>query len=342
MILVLPMILIGLMCNRISFSQCPNVPYHISELCGSRLLVTNTNHTFLCHQFVRLYYESSCTKPTWNSLLTSICSWDPNQYESPNSYYWDLNTYIKVAEQYANIARYQRSLCGIDHSQVKDSQYPTKYISKYGQDGPVVGHDLHNSDYDITCPGVSTDYTYYFYLGKITGPSSITSSSPVSCSVNSSAGVSYSWTASPSGLVNLSNNTTSNVTVTPVQNGTVTLTLTATGIAGSTITQTKSITVSLPPPPPPPSITGNYDNGGNYNVTLFTVNHVSVGSVFIRVSCPGATTYTWQKTAGNVNAYLAPGPTASFSMTSGGTITILITAKNGSTTITSKSVTFYN
>jgi hypothetical protein len=270
--------------------------------------------------------------------MSTICSWDPNQYESPNLYYWQLNTYIKVAEQYANIARYQRSICGIDHSQVKDSQYPSKYISKYGQDGPVVGHDLHNSDYDITCPGISTDYTYYFYLGKITGPSSISSTSPVSYSVNSSAGVTYTWTASPSGVVSLTNSTTSNVTVTAVQSGQVTLTLSATTAAGGSISQSKTITVSIPPP----SITGNYDNGGNYNVTLFTVNHVSVGSVFIRVSCPGATTYTWQKTAGNVNAYLAPGPTTSFSMTAGGTITILITAKNGSTTLTSKSVTFYN
>jgi hypothetical protein len=338
MILVLPMILIGLMCNRVVFSQCGGTGYHIGNQYGSKLLVYNCNQTFNCHMFVRMYYESNCDLPYWNRspILNSICSWDPSQYESPNTYYWLLNTYIKVAEQYANIV-YQ-SGNNQEHSQVKDRLYTSKYISKYDYTGPIVGHNLYSSDYELSHPGVTYNYQYYFYLGKITGPSSITSTSPVNYTVNSSAGVKYTWTASPSGVVSLTNSTTSNVTVTAVQSGQVTLTLSDTTSAGGSIRQSKTINVSVPTP----LITGNYDNGGNYNVTLFTVNHVSVGSVFIRVSCPGATTYTWQKTAGNVNAYLAPGPTASFSMTSGGTITILITAKYNSTTITSKSVTFYN
>ncbi|TAL64741.1 MAG: hypothetical protein EPN88_10510 [Bacteroidetes bacterium] len=337
MILLLPLILIELLSNSVAFSQCGGTGFNIGTQWGSKLLVYNCNSTFLCHQFVRLYYESNCEKPTWNNLMNSICSWDPNQYDSPDSYYYDLNTYIKVAEQYANIARYQRRLCGYDHSQVKDSQYPSKYISKYGQDGPVVGHDIHNSTYDISCPGEPSDYTYYYYLGKITGSSQITSTSPVYFSVNSNAGITYSWTVTPLGIVSLSNSSTSNVKVTPIQNGTVTLTLTATTNVGGSISQSKTLTVSIPP-----SISGNYDNAGYYNQNLLTVNRVSVGGVFIRVSCPGATTYTWQKTSGNINAYLVPGPTASFNMTTGGTITILITAKNGSTTLTSKSVTFYN
>jgi hypothetical protein len=337
MIIVLPMILIGLMCNNVAFPQCGGTGYHIGDQYGSKLLVYNCNQTFNCHMFVRMYYESNCVMPTWNTspIQNSICSWDPSQYDSPGSSYWTLSTYIKVAEQYANIV--YESGNGQEHSQVKDRLYTSKYISKYDYSGPVVGHNLYSSDYELSHPGVTYTYQYYFYLGKITGSSSISSTTPVNYSVNSNAGVSYTWTASPSGLVTLSNSNTSTVTVTPIQNGTVTLTLSATGISGSTITQTKSITVSLPP-----TITGNYDNGGSYNLNLLTVNHVSVGGVFIRVSCPGATTFTWQKTAGNITAYLVPGPTASFNMTSGGSISILITAKNGSTTLVSKTVTFYN
>lgn len=335
MLLVLPLILLGLLCNSIVFSQTCG-PYKIGEACGSKLLVTNTNTTFLCHQFVRMYYESSCDKPTWNSLMPSICSWDPAQYVSPGSFYWDLNTYIRIGEQYANIARYTPPQTGIDHSQVKDSQYPSKYISKYGQDGPVVGHNLYNSYYDLT-PGYNTNYTYYFYLGKINGSTQISSPAPVYFSVNSTAGVTYTWSVSPAGYVSLANTGSSTVTVTPIQNGNITLTLTATTSAGGSITQSIPLTVSMPV-----SITGKYDNAGSYNQNLLTVNHVYVGSVVIRVSCPGATTYTWQKTSGNLNPYFVAGPTNSFNMTSGGNITILITAKSGSTTLTSKSFTIYN
>lgn len=320
MLMLLPLILLGLLGNSKVFSQ------------ESRLLVTNTNHTFLCHEFVRMYYEKNYPKPSWNNTLTSISDWVDSEYESPDVYYWNLNTYIQVSEPYANIARYTPPT-GTDHSQVKDSQYPSKYISKLGMDGQVVGHTLYYSPYDLT-PGYNTFYTYYFYLGKITGSSQISSSSPVNFSVNSSAGATYAWSVSPAGYVTLANTTASTVTVTPVQNGNTYLTLTSNG-------KSQSIQLNVNIPPPPPLFTGSYDNAGLYNRNLLTVNDVSVGGVFIRVSYPGATTYTWQKTSGNINAYFVPGPTASFNMTSGGNITILITAKSGSTTLATKSVTFY-
>jgi hypothetical protein len=66
------------------------------------------------------------------------------------------------------------------------------------------------------------------------------------------------------------------------------------------------------------------------------------GEVYITVTCPNATTFTWQKTSGNINGYFPPGPTASFNMTSGGSISFLITAKNGSVTLATRNVAFYN
>jgi len=341
--LFLPIILIELFCNSIVFSQCGDDGYYkIGEQFASKRLVYNCNYTFHCHKFVRMYFESNCEKPTWNSPLNSICSWNPAQYEFPNTNYWNLNTYIKVAVQDANIARYQRSQGGIDHSQVKDSQYssyPQKYISKYDFGGPVVGHNLGNSFYDITRSGGT--YTYYFYLGKITGNPQITSTSPVYFSLNANTGVTYTWTVSQSGsIVSLSAGSSPNIIkVTAIQNGSATLNLTATTNVGGSVSQSIDLSVAQLPPP---LLSGTYDNGGINNQTLLTANHVSVGSVFIRVSYPEATNYTWQKISGNINGYFAPGSTTSFNMTSGGSITLLVTAKNGSVTLTSRTITFYN
>lgn len=341
--LFLPIILIELFCNSIVFSQCgDDVHYHIGEQFTSKRLVYNCNNTFHCHEFVRLYFESSCPKPTWYTPLNSICSWNPAQYEFPNTNYWDLNTYIKVDEQFANIARYTRSPEGTNHSQVKDSQYPWKYISKYDKQGPVVGHNLRSSYYDIERP--DGDYTFYFYLGPITGNPTITNANPVYFSVNVNKSVNYEWSVSPSSqeIVSLSPGSDDNIIkVTPLESGSVTLQLVAT--KHSSVSQDINLSVQqLPPPPPPPLLSGTYDNAGIYNQTLLTTNRVSVGGVFIRVSYPEATTYTWQKTSGNINGYFVPGPTASFNMTSGGSITLLVTAKNGSVPLTSKYITFYN
>ena len=337
----MPIILIELFCNSIVFSQCGDDEYyHIGG--QSKRLVYNCNNTFHCHEFVRLYFESSCPKPTWYTPLNSICSWNPAQYEFPNTNYWDLNTYIKVDEQYANIARFESY--GTDHSQVKDSQYPWKYISKYDKQGPVVGHNLRSSYYDIERP--DGDYTFYFYLGPITGNPTITNANPVYFSVINNSSVDYEWDVIQSGsIVSLSSGSSPNtIKVTPLESGSVTLQLEAKeDIIGSQVNQSINLSVQqLPPPPPPPLLSGTYDNAGIYNQTLLTTNRVSVGGVFIRVSYPGATTYTWQKTSGNINGYFVPGPTASFNMTSGGSITLLVTAKIGSVTLTSKYITFYN
>lgn len=334
--LFLPIILIELFCNSIVFSQPCGDDEHYNIGGQSKRLVYNCNNTFHCHLFVRLYFESSCPKPTWYTPLYSICDWD----DPDRNDYWDLNTYIKVDEQYANIARYQRSQGVIDHSQVKDSQYPSKYISKYDTDGPVVGHNLGNSYYDTLYPGGYPNYyTFYYYLGKIAGNPQITSTSPVYFSLNANTGVTYTWTVSQSDIVSLSAGSSSNIIkVTAIQNGSVKLKLKA-KTSKETVYQSINLSVQGLPPP---LLSGTYDNGGSNNQLLLTANRVSVGSVFIRVSYPEATNYTWQKISGNINGYFAPGPTTSFNMTSGGSITLLVTAKDGSVTLTSRTITFYN
>ncbi len=87
---------------------------------------------------------------------------------------------------------------------------------------------------------------------------------------------------------------------------------------------------------------GLYSNAGINNQNLNTANNVVVGGVSATVYCPNATSYSWQKTSGNINGWIPSGSTVSFTMSSGGSISFLVTAKNGSTTLATRNVTFYN
>jgi hypothetical protein len=78
------------------------------------------------------------------------------------------------------------------------------------------------------------------------------------------------------------------------------------------------------------------------NQNLYTTNSVSTGGVYATVTCPNATSFVWQKTSGNIYDWIPSGANVSFTMLSGGSISFLVTAKNGSTTLATRNVTFYN
>lgn len=313
-----------------------------SQYGSKKLSNCDVNATYNCHGFVISYFEGGCTQPSWYNPV-------PAPYTCPNTFgkrydtdWQNSGKYVRVcSENNANIAYYHLTI-GDTHSAVKEVLYDHsfKYISKYGCDGPLVAHNLNRSFYHLVKPTqIDTRYPteFWTYIGPISGSSNITSTTPVFFSVNDSTGVNYSWSITSGGskIHIYSGGNQAVVTLIPDHTGSATLQLSAGSSCGATKTQQKNLNISI-------CLDGTYDNAGIYNQVLNTVNHVSTGGVAVRVSCLNATTITWQKTSGNINGYFPDGQTVSFNMTSGGSISLLITAKNGSTTIGSRTVAFYN
>ena len=345
----LSIFIIALSCNNIAVSQGSCYPdqsdtyWKISEsLYGSKKLSgCHSNAYYNCHGFMMSYFEDTgCSKPGWaNTVATPYTC--PNSKGIKNSAsYQNSGRYVQVCtESAANIAYYNFQQG--DHSAVKEiiPGDQIKYISKYNYDGPLVEHNLTGSWYHLTGQDVGVPIQFWSYVGYIQGSTTITGTSPVTFSVNNISTVNYSWSI-VSGYSNINIFSGSNqyaANLIPTHSGTAVLQLNISSACGSVETQQiiLNITTNV-------CLEGTYDNAGIYNQNLNTTNHVSVGGVFIRVSCPNSTSITWQKTSGNINGYFPPGPTTSFDMTSGGTISFLVTAKNGSTTLATRNITFFN
>ena len=81
-------------------------------------------------------------------------------------------------------------------------------------------------------------------------------------------------------------------------------------------------------------------NGATNNIG--TGNIINTGYTSARVVCDNATSYTWTKTSGSLS-YTSNGPNAYFTMTSGQSISFIVTAKNSSNqVIGSRNIAFYN
>jgi hypothetical protein len=313
-----------------------------SQYGSKKLSDCNANASYNCHGFVMSYFEGGCTQPSWYNPVSAPYTC-PNTFGKKYDTDWqNSGKYVRVCSEInANIAYYH--LANSDtHSAVKEIlfDHSFKYISKYGCNGPLVAHNLNGSFYHLVVPSqINTSYPteFWTYIGPITGNPNIAGTAPVTFGVIDSTGINYSWaiTNGNSKIYVYSGGNQAIVTLIPVHTGSATLQLSVSSSCGSVKTQQINLNVNI-------CLDGTYDNAGIYNQVLNTVNHVSTGGVAIRVSCSNATTITWQKTSGNINGYFPDGQSVSFNMTSGGSISLLITAKNGSTTIGSRTVTFYN
>jgi hypothetical protein len=311
---------------------------------GSRKLSgcdPNTNYN--CHGFTMSYFEVSCNQPGWNNAVSTpyLC---PNIIGARYDLAWqNSGSYIQVcSETEANIAYYHLTN-GDTHSAVKEilTDGSFKYLSKYGCDGPIVAHDLTRSVYHLKGQVVTTfPLQFWSYLRPISGNPTIIGTNSTTFYVNDISNISYSWSII-SGYSNISITAGANqheVTLTPYHSGTAELQLIAVSSCGVPKTQkiTLKITTNV-------CLEGTYDNSQIYNQNLNTTNRVSTGGVTVHVSCPNASTITWQKTSGNINGFFPnTGPLTSFTMTSGGSISFLVTAKDGSTILVTRSITFYN
>lgn len=302
----------------------------------SSFKVSDCSPYYNCHGFAISYFEGTC-QPLPYSYITPA-------YECPRyqggvnsaSAYQTGGKYVQVcSETNADIAYYIAP--PDDHSAVKVAS--NRYISKYGSDGPLVSHNLNESWYHYDNNGINrvTSTTFWAYVGGINGTTNIVGTNQVTFSVLNKSGVTYCWSIANgnSNISIYSGTNQSSVTLTPIHSGTATLQLDISSSCGSVKTQQINLSIQTNV-----CLEGTYSISGTaYN--LNTVNSVPVGSVEATVTCPNATSFTWQKTGGNIPAYTSDA-FVSFTMPSGGSISFSVTAKNGSTIIATRSVTFYN
>lgn len=309
--------------------------WYIGDAYGTkRVSDCSSNAVYNCHGFTRSYFENGC-RP------------DPFIYYSP---YYDCPTvqgiktsdwrsngrYVQICtESEADVAYY--ALVLDDHSAAKVGYYngSFKYISKYGADGPLVSHALNGSVYNYK--GIVNATTLWCYVGSINGSTNLIGTSPQTYSVQNKPGVIYYWYSSGS-RISLSGPTNQNsVTVIPSHSGSATLTLRiSSNCSSSYVEQSIAINVTTNI-----CLEGSYVDSGNSTFDLNTAQSVRNGLVVATVTCPGASSYVWQKTGGNLSYYTF-GNQVYFTMASGSSIAFNVAAKSGAVTLGNRNVTFYN
>ncbi|TAL69277.1 MAG: hypothetical protein EPN88_06745, partial [Bacteroidetes bacterium] len=241
---LLSVFFIALLCNNIVTAQmtcgtiiCSHINddtfWMINEaLYGSRKLSNcDGNATYNCHGFVMSYLEDNCSpRPGWNNPVSTPYTCPNSKGKKYDIDWQNSGRYVQVCtESVANIA-YYHILGGETHSAVKEvlPSGSIKYISKYGCDGPLVGHDLTGSFYHLKGQ-VDTSFPLQFwsYVGGIFGNPTITGINYVTFYVNDISTVNYSWSI-VSGYSNISIYSGGNqrtVTLFPTHSGTSVLQL---------------------------------------------------------------------------------------------------------------------
>lgn len=146
------------------------VQYGLKKLSGC-----DSQATYNCHGFTKAMMEntcftnqSCCIKPSWTTTVNTPYKCPNNMiHESTSSSWKNDDRYIKVASANdAKIVNFQVTTgAGLtQHSAVKSASYsfqPIKYISKYGNDGPLVAHDLMGSVYHLRGEYVANTMEYF-------------------------------------------------------------------------------------------------------------------------------------------------------------------------------------
>lgn len=316
------------------------------EYGSKKLSGCDSQATYNCHGFTKAMMEntcftdqSCCTKPSWTQTVNTPYTCPNNMINetAPESWKND-DRYVKVASvNDAKIVNFQILPIGF-HSAVKtESPFgPTKYISKYGNDGPLVVHDLMGSVYHLKGEVVANTMEYWTYVGGISGNENINIRSNYTYSVQEASGVTYSWTSVNNRFNITSGNGIHIVSISPNQSGTDTLRLTVTG-SGSTKIQNFPINIA------PACLDGTYTSSSQSNAPLNTVNTVSSGQIITNILCPSAANIQWTHTSGSAPYWIWNNNNVLIQMPSGGNISFKVDAKaaNGQT-IKTRNITFYN
>lgn len=289
------------------------------------------------------YFENGCTHPGWNKKFVAASYTCPGDHQGIRaaSAFKDSGKYLQIGnESDADIAFY--NLKNSDHSAVREVVGGSfvKYLSKYGADGPLVAHNLNQSFYHLHEGGqVVGPPEFWTFLGPINGVPQIIGTSPVSFNVLSKPGVTYSWSI-VEGLSKVFISSGSNqptVTLTPTHSGTAKLRLTINSGCGAPKIQELSLTIQTNV-----CLEGTYNIGSSTGINLNTSNQIGTGNVTATVTCPNATSFTWQRTSGSIATNNTAGNYVTFTMISGGSISFSITAGIGSTVLSTRNVSFFN
>ncbi|WP_155847193.1 T9SS type A sorting domain-containing protein [Algoriphagus marincola] len=331
--------------QAVCFSDQSNSFWKINEsLYGSkRLSDCHVGANYNCHGFVMSYFENGCTSPGWNkTFLPAPYSCPTSQGVKSASDFKNSGKYLQVCnEADANIAFY--NLIGSEHSAVREVVGGSfvKYISKYGTEGPLVAHNLNQSFYHLYQGGqVIGSPEFWTYVGPITGsPQTIIGTNAVSYNVINRPGVTYNWSIVEgySKAIISSSTNQSTVTVTPIHSGTAKLRLTISSSCGQSKIQEITLTIQTNV-----CLEGDYSIGSNTGVNLNSTNQIGIGNVTSTVTCPNANSFTWERTSGSITTINTAGNYVTFNMVSGGSISFKITARNGSTILSTRNVSFFN
>ncbi len=298
-----------------------------------------------CHGFVLAFFENGCNNFGWNTSA-------PSPYLCPNSQGQKAGINIKNSHKYVRVCNvsdvkvvYYKTLNNpYDHTAVKDptvTHGTAKYVSKYGADGPLVSHDLNGSWYHLNGQVDISQTEYWTYVDSIedSNPSvPIQVGGSKSYNVEAVSGVTYNWSSTYGRFQIASGQGTATVTIHPYYSGTDELKLEITGCGtGTKKTQIFQIVI------PPTCLSGTYSVGSLSGFSLNTANSLSTGQVITDIVCPGAASIQWTKTSGSLSYMNWNTKDVLFNMTSGGSISFDVKARNSSNqVIASRSVTFYN
>ena len=216
-----------------------------------------------------------------------------------------------------------------------------KYISKYGPDGPLVSHNLNGSWYYNDNEGHNNvlGMAFWKYFGLISGTKDITGTDNQTYGVINGTGLSYSWSIISGGEnIYISSSSTANtVTLSPLHSGAAVLRVTVSSTCGVPKTQDIALNIQTNI-----CLEGVFQNNSSTNKNLNNSNSVAAGWVNCTVTCPNATSYTWQRTSGSLSFY-SSNNFLSFNITSGASVSFLITAQTPPPTgVVTRTITFYN
>lgn len=281
------------------------------------------------------FFEDGCTQPTFTAGVAA-------PYQCPNTRgfreadYGNSDRYVEVCDISQTDIVYYKFSVG-DHSAVRDTRGgQVKYLSKYGSESPLIGHDIDGTWYHLK-GDTDSSRDFYSYV-DVQGDANITGTDPVTFSANSNAQLTYAWTiASTHGNAYITSGANQpTVTIQPSYSGEATLTLNVTSDCG---TMTRVIDLDIDTET---CLEGKYGTSTAYNRVLGSSNSVSAGSVQATVWCPNATRYTWVKTSGNTVFYTQQGPTANFTIGSGDHIGVRVSAFDGNSLLAARTVSFYS
>lgn len=297
----------SLIFSQACYSDQSDIYWKISDsLYGSKRLSNCDSLAYYnCHGFVMSYFENGCTAPGWTKPTVSAPYMCPTaQGNKPIPEFQNNGKYVRVcSEANANIAYYQFVGTTGDQSAVKEVTAGgsiTKYLSKYGTDGPLVAHNLTGSWYHLTGKDNTppTPIQFWAYVGTISGNPNVVGVNPVTFSAINIPTVNYSWSivSGSSNIYISSGATQSTVTLTPTHSGTAILQLSISSACGAVKTQQITLNVQTNV-----CLEGTFTNAGSGNQNLYTTNNILVGSVNATVTCPNATSFIWQRTSGSIN-----------------------------------------